>query len=277
MKDIETPDNQNSFVRKLFDCCLCKNNNDLELNDEKDLTSRDNFLLIKAKNELESQFLIFPAGTIREEERDKIQFTKEGLLEFISDLQNLKYEIIYCENNLKISKRNSSIITDKFPLIRCEVIKNKSFFRKVPKIQRLLETMTKPELRKKWDNNIKEYRIIEKINNNSEIIKTIFNRQLAIINENEYYDKRIEIVNNGIYYLFSSSIPDSNNFISLDYDKAINYLNVMIVKQDEENFYFDFFNQIDININLPKNFIESNLPNKTISFFEKYFEFLNIL
>ena len=173
MKDIETPDNQNSFVRKLFDCCLCKNNNDLELNDEKDLTSRDNFLLIKAKNELESQFLIFPAGTIREEERDKIQFTKEGLLEFISDLQNLKYEIIYCENNLKISKRNSSIITDKFPLIRCEVIKNKSFFRKVPKIQRLLETMTKPELRKKWDNNIKEYKIIQKIGNNSEIIKTI--------------------------------------------------------------------------------------------------------
>ena len=51
----------------------------------------------------------------------------------------------------------------------------------------------------------------------------------------------------------------------------------MIVKEDEDNFYFDCYNQVDININLPDKFIETNLPNKTISFFNKYFEFLNTL
>lgn len=85
------------------------------------------------------------------------------------------------------------------------------------------------------------------------------------------------MINNGVHYLYSSSIPDSNNFISLDYDKAINYICLMIVKEDEDNFYFDYYNQVDININLPDKFIETNLPNKTISFFNKYFEFLNTL
>ena len=37
----------------------------------------------------------------------------------------------------------------------------------------------------------------------------------------------------------------------------------MIVREDDKNFYFNFFNQIDINIDLPENFIDTNLPNKT--------------
>ena len=211
-------ENQNSLVQKLFNCCIPKRNEEIELNNEDDSVKLDYSLLAEAKNELESKFSFFPASTIRYEERSKIEFTKEGLLNFIKNLQNLNYENIYNENNIKISKRNSSIICDKFPLIRCELIKNKSFFTKIPKIRKLIDTMKNPELRKKWDNNIKEYKIIDKINNNSEIVKSIYNRQLAIITEKEFYDKRIEIVDNGIYYIFSSSIPDSNNFISLDYD-----------------------------------------------------------
>ena len=275
MDDEENKGNQNSFIQKIFNCCFNHNREDFELKKDEDLTDNQNSLLIKARNELESEFSLFSAGEIREEERETIEFTKEGLLKFILNLQNLNYSNIYDSNNIKISKRNSSFISDKSPLIKCEVIKNKSYFTKVPDIQKIIDAMTKPELRKKWDNNIKEYKIIQKIGNNSEIIKTITNKIFGVIPEKELYDKRIKIINNGIYYLFSSSIPDSTNFISLDYDKAINYICIRIVREDDKNFYFNFFNQIDINIDLPENFIDTNLPNKAKSFFEKYFEFLN--
>ena len=102
-------------------------------------------------------------------------------------------------------------------------------------------------------------------------------RQLPIISEKEFYNKRIEIENDGIYYLFSSSIPENTNFISLDYDKAINFLSLMIIKKDQNRFYFDFYNQDDTIDNINDNFIEYNLPNRILSFFEKYFEFLNVL
>ena len=49
------------------------------------------------------------------------------------------------------------------------------------------------------------------------------------------------------------------------------------IKEDEDNFYFDAFIQVDINIKIPTEFIENNLFNKVNSFFDKYFEFLNVL
>lgn len=273
----ETPQRQDSFISKIFNCCMTRNTLDFEIRDDESITSRENSLLIKSKNELEKEFSLFPASIIREEEQNKIEFTKDGLLEFFSRIQNLNYQNIYEENDIKISKANSSIITDKFPLIRCQISKNKSFFAKVPSIRKVIDTLLNPEIRKKWDNNIKDYRIIEKINNNSEIVKIITNRQPPLITEKEFYNKRIEIDNDGIYYLFSSSIPESTNFISLDYDKAINFLSLMIIKEEQGKFYFDFYNQDDTNDNITDNFIESNLPNKLISFFEKYFGFLNVL
>lgn len=273
----ETPQRQDSFIAKIFNCCITRNTLDFEIRDDESITSRDNSLLMKSKNELEKEFSLFPASIIREEEQNKIEFTKDGLLEFFSGIQSLNYQNIYEENDIQISKTNSSIITDKFPLIRCQISKNKSFFTKVPSMKKVIESFLNPEKRKKWDNNIKDYRIIEKININSEIVKIITNRQLPIISEKEFYDKRIEIEHDGSYYLFSSSIPENTNFISLDYDKAINYISLMIIKEDRDKFYFDFYNQDDTYANISDNFIESNLPNKVISFFGKYFEFLNVL
>lgn len=260
----------------IFNCCFRDTSDDFDLENFDELYNENSFLY-KSKNELDKYFLIFPVGIICDEERKKIDFTQEGILKFIINLQNLNYVKFYDNNNLKISKRYSSDITDKFPLIRCELIKNKSDFKIVPKVPQLIDAMTNPESRKEWDDNIIEYKIVEKLNDNSEIIKMITKKQFDIISEKEFYDKRIGIYKDEIYYLFSSSIPDTNNIISLDYDNGKNYLCVMIVKEDMKNFYFDCYNQIDINTELPDRFIENNFPNKVKIFFEKYFEFLNSL
>ena len=265
------------FLNNLFNCCYRDTSEDFDLINEDEPFYNETSILSKAKKELEKDFSIFPIGIICDEERSKINFTQEGILKYIINLQNLNYENIYYKNNIKISKIDFSDICEKFPLIKCEIIKNKSDFKKIPNIQKLIDAMTNPELRKEWDDNIIEYKIIEKLNDNSEIVNIITKKQFEIIPEKEFYDKRIRIFKDEVYYLFSSSIPDSNNIISLDYDKGKNYLSVMIVKEDKKNYYIDTFNQIDLNIELPENFIDNNFPNMIKNFFEKYFEYLNTL
>ena len=265
------------FLNNLFNCCYRDTSEDFDLINEDEPFYNETSILSKAKKELEKDFSIFPIGIICDEERSKINFTQEGILKYIINLQNLNYENIYYKNNIKISKINFSDICEKFPLIKCEIIKNKSDFKKIPNIQKLIDAMTNPELRKEWDDNIIEYKIIEKLNDNSEIVNIITKKQFEIIPEKEFYDKRIRIFKDEVYYLFSSSIPDSNNIISLDYDKGKNYLSVMIIKEDKKNYYIDTFNQIDLNIELPENFIDNNFPNMIKNFFEKYFEYLNTL
>ena len=265
------------FLNNLFNCCYRDTSEDFDLINEDEYFYNETSISSKAKKELENDFSIFPIGIICDEERSKINFTQEGILKYIINLQNLNYENIYYKNNIKISKIDFSDICEKFPLIKCEIIKNKSDFKKIPNIQQLIDAMTNPELRKEWDDNIIEYKIIEKLNDNSEIVNIITKKQFEIIPEKEFYDKRIRIFKDEVYYLFSSSIPDSNNIISLDYDKGKNYLSVMIIKEDKKNYYIDTFNQIDLNIELPENFIDNNFPNMIKNFFEKYFEYLNTL
>ena len=255
------------FLNNLFNCCYRDTSEDFDLINEDEYFYNETSILSKAKKELEKDFSIFPIGIICDEERSKINFTQEGILKYIINLQNLNYENIYYKNNIKISKIDFSDICEKFPLIKCEIIKNKSDFKKIPNIQQLIDAMTNPELRKEWDDNIIEYKIIEKLNDNSEIVNIITKKQFEIIPEKEFYDKRIRIFKDEVYYLFSSSIPDSNNIISLDYDKGKNYLSVMIVKEDKKNYYIDTFNQIDLNIELPENFIDNNFPNMIKNFF----------
>ena len=271
MKENKNKEEKVSFIQSLFICCS-------ENSEDNDLINKEesyNSIIYRAKKDLENELSLFPIGCIRDEERTKIEFTKDGLLKYILNLQNLFYQNLYNDNNIKISKRNISNITEKVPLIRFEIKKNKSYFKKIPNIQKMIDVMTKPELRIKWDDNLIEYKVYEKLNNNSEIIKIISKKQKDLIPEKEFYDKRIGIYKDRAYYLFSSSIPYSNNYISFDYEMGTNILCIMIIKEDTDTYYFDCFNQIDLNIDFTDNLIKTILPNKAKVFFEEYFEFIN--
>ena len=259
---------EGSIAMTLFSCCFHPKNKEFELD-----TGRN----IKSNSVYENDDSLFPINSIRKEEKDQINFTRIGLIEYIQSLQELVFPVLLEEDNIKISKRNYTEINGKLPIFRIEIKKSKSFFTKVPSIQTLLSAMTNPDLRKKWDNNVKEYKIIEKMKYNSEIIRMVFNKQLAVIPEKEFYDKRINIIEGGVYYLFSSSVPDINYLSVPNLDRAMNYICIMVIKEDDYNFYFDCFNQIDVNIIIPIEFIENNLMHKVRNFFDKYFEFLNVL
>ena len=71
-------------------------------------------------------------------------------------LQNLVFPVIYDENKVKISKRNFTDINEHLPVFRFEITKSKIYFTEIPTILKLVDAIKKPDLRKKWDNNIKE-------------------------------------------------------------------------------------------------------------------------
>ena len=275
MEKKEQTDTEQSFLQKIFTCCIDREQNVFEQENEE--TDIDFLSLGGTKLVFENDLSLIPTNMIRQEEKNKIKFTKNDLVEYIKNLQNLVFPVIYSDNSIKISKRNYTDINEKIPLIRVEIVKHKIYFTEVPTIQQMIKAITIPELRKKWDKNIKEYKIIGKLKKDSEIIRSVTNKQLSIIPEKEFYDKRVGFLMDNIYYLFSSAVPDSMYPSNTLYDRAKNYMSIMVIKEDDDNFYIDCFNQIDVNINIPLEFIEANLLNKVNTFFDKYFEFLNTL
>ena len=275
MEKKEQNDTEQSFLQKIFTCCIDREQNVFEQENEE--TDIDFLSLGGTKLVFENDLTLIPTNMIRQEEKNKIKFTKNDLVEYIKNLQNLVFPVIYSDNSIKISKRNYTDINEKIPLIRVEIVKHKIYFTEVPTIQQMIKAITIPELRKKWDKNIKEYKIVGKLKRDSEIIRSVTNKQLSIIPEKEFYDKRIGFLMDNIYYLFSSAVPDSMYPSNTLYDRAKNYMSIMVIKEDDDNFYIDCFNQIDVNINIPLEFIEANLLNKVNTFFDKYFEFLNTL
>ena len=264
---------EESFVQKIFGCCFERNNNELEIENEE--TNRELGFLGRSKMVFDNELSLFPENMIRPDEKNKIKFTKDELVEYIKNLQGLVFPIIYNDNTIKISKRNYTELNQKNPLIRCEIVKHKIYFTDIPTIEKMINIITNPQLRKKWDKNIKDYKIIGKIKRDSEIIKTVTNKQLSVIPEKEFIDKRVGIFKDNVYYLFSSSVPDDIFQSNGNYDRAKNFMSIMVIKEDDEDFFIDCFIQIDVNIDIPIEFIEANLLNKVKTFFDKYFEFLN--
>jgi hypothetical protein len=266
-EEMEIPE-EGSIAMKIFSCCFQPKLKESELESERGFQSKQIY---------ESNDYLFPLNIIRKEEKEQIKFTRVGLIQYIKTMANLVFPVLFEESNIKISKRNYTEINGNLPLYRFEVSKQKIYFTQVPSIQSMLNAMINPELRKKWDKNIKEFKVIEKLKNNSDIIRIVSNKILAVIPEKEFYDKRYIASEGGVQYLFSTSVPDSSYLNTPNIERGTNYICAMTIKEDEDNFYFDCFNQIDVNINIPIEFIEDNLLRKVRNFFDKYFEFLNVL
>ena len=263
-----------SFFRSL-NCCGSKEESKNELTFPKAESNNFKFKL-NAQNISDNLFLIFPINYIRDDEKSQIKFTKDGTLDFINNLQNSIFIPKNTEKNIKISFLDSSIFSKNFPVIRCEIETPKIFFKKELNTYEIINAMTNPELRKKWDTELKLYEIIEIINENTEIIKYIVQKQWGTIAERVFYIKRWKFNSEGgICYCFSSSIPEDLFNENDDPLRGNIFFEVMIVKEDNENYIIDFFRQVDIGIKIPQDFLENNLYEKMYNFFEEFLNFLN--
>ena len=228
------------------------------------------------QEELDDFFSLLPAKYIRPEEKGKIKFTKEGIIEFVYKLQLLEFINKFEQDGIKISIRDNSELNKENCIYRIEMEMKKSFFRNgIPTIKELVSAFKDPIKLKRWDDIIKEYIILEKISDKTDIVKVITNEQFNMIPEMEYIDKRICFFDEGQFYGFSSSVPDSIFPISDDIIRAEKIMRILVIKEDKNFFYFDIFSQVDIKMYIPQTNLLMNLPMKIKEYFEKLVSYFN--
>ena len=265
-----------SFFQNL-NCCNSKEEPGTEVLLQKD-ESKDLKFYLQVQKRLDSLFPIFPISYIRDDEKSEMSFTKDGILQFINDLQNSEYILKSSQKNLKVSFLGSSVISKNFPVIRCEIETPKIFFKRNLKNSEIINAMINPEIRRRWDTDSKEYKIIEKINENTEVIKHVVKTQWNTIGERVFYNKVCTFNNEGdICYSFSSSVPENLFNENGDPVRGNVFLEVMVVKEDKENFVIDFYNQVDIKMKIPQEFLDKNLFVKIYEFYEGFLDFLNTM
>jgi len=260
-----------TFIDKIFSCCMHQPQN------EEDNEIKSNVQSIKNSINFDYSNLIFPKKYIRQDEINKITFTDEGIKNFINDLISLNYVEKFKNEDLKISELEYSIINQNIFNLRCEAIKPKSLFKnKVPSLKEIRDAIYIPEQRLEWDKNTKSIDLLEQIDDKTVIVQSITQKLLAFISERELIEKRYEYyIGDNQYYNFASSVPDELYPPQSEPVRCTSYISVFIIKEDENNFIFDSFNQIDIKMNVPQNLITISFPIKMKEFFNKLIEYIN--
>jgi hypothetical protein len=265
-----------NILTKVFYCCSGLKENSPELLFE--MEDLDNMNNINNKNNTDEINNTFPmlSKYIRQDEKNKIKYSKKGILDFIQYLQKEEYSKKYESDNYAISIKDSSKLSKDSLLIRYEAkIDKKLFISEVPKINEIFDAIKNPYKNLRWNIYNKEYIIIQNINENVDIAKKITVKLMNIIPEKEFYNKRIYFINEGIIYFFSSSIPDDIYPPKDENFRAINYFEIYIIKEDNSYYWFDIFQQIDIKMSIPQTFLMLNLPEKLTDYFDKLINFFN--
>ena len=223
---------------------------------------------------LSNSAMIFPSNTYRKDENDvALNLTKDKIIDIINYefLESEEYKIFYNKDNLILSSKDSSFLTQKFPLIKMEYKIPKKDFNKDIGIEHIVNTLKDSKKRMLWDDNIKEMEIIEEFEN-SYIIHTSYNKPVFFISERDIMEKKVEFYFNNKYYSYSSSVSEELNKKykeNEDILRIFNYMSVYIIEADKDNFYFKSLNQLDYKMNVPNTIMNITLPMKIINWYKK--------
>ena len=260
---------------KMIYCCL-PNKDELEIDiQNKHVREIDN-MNYKNDEEIDGVLSLFPSIYIRDDERMHLKFSKEFIIKYLSELSQKNFINKYQDKLINLSILEKNELSSNTPVIRCELVWQKSLFKqRVPTLEQFVYPILIPDLRAKWDKNFKQFELIRTINKNTHIARIVSTYQLTQIPEREFYDKRTHFFDNGIFYYFSSSIPDNLFPPKEEPVRVCNYLGALIIKEDNENFYIDSFNQVDIKMNIPEVLIVMSFPWKMKEFFDSLVELFN--
>ena len=268
------------FISQFFCCNIFSNSNKrkkIQIKDEElsiaDFT--DSFCSSSTSSGgLSNSAMIFPSNTYRKDENDvALNLTKDKIIDIINYefLESEEYKIFYNKDNLILSSKDSSFLTQKFPLVKMEYKIPKKDFNKDIGIEHIVNTLKDLKKRMLWDDNIKEMEIIEEFEN-SYIIHTSYNKPIFFISERDILEKKVEFYFNNKYYSYSSSVSDELNEKykeNEDILRIFNYMSVYIIEADKDNFYFKSLNQLDYKMNVPNSIMNITLPMKIINWYKK--------
>ena len=265
---------------KLLCCCLCskKNKKKEKLLEGEELSdaefSDDLSESSTSSGEILNTSMVFPSKVYRKDEKEiSLNLSKEIIVE-ITNKEFLicnNYKIFYKKDGLILSSKESSLLTNKFPLIKMEYKISKSEFKKNINKEDIINTLKDIKNRKKWDENIKEIKIIEEYDN-SYLIHTSYNKPIFFISERDILEKKVEFYFNNNYYSYCSSVSHELNEKYKENKNVVrifNYISIYKIEEDENYFYFKSLNQIDYKMNVPNNLMNITLPIKIINWYKK--------
>ena len=265
---------------KLLCCCLYskKNKKKEKLLEGEELSdaefSDDLSESSTSSGEILNTAMVFPSKVYRKDEKEiSLNLSKEKIVE-ITNKEFLicnNYKIFYKKDGLILSSKESSLLTNKFPLIKMEYKISKSEFKKNINKEDIINTLKDIKNRKKWDENIKEIKIIEEYDN-SYLIHTSYNKPIFFISERDILEKKVEFYFNNNYYSYCSSVSHELNEKYKENKNVVrifNYISIYKIEEDENYFYFKSLNQIDYKMNVPNNLMNITLPIKIINWYKK--------
>lgn len=107
--------------------------------------------------------------------------------------------------------------------------------------------MYKPELRIKWDTSVKKTEKIQGDDFNY-VIHNHMHSPIFFISERDTLEKRVQFNYGELFYSLSTSVNDSLKAPDPKVIRCKTLINLYIVSQDEEHYYFISFNQLDIKV-----------------------------
>ena len=218
---------------------------------------------------LEEENSIFPQKYMNLTETSpdfKSIFTKEKMIKFIEDLINDKtsFTPLINKNGFDIYiKESGSIFSSQFPMIKMYYkIPKSSFTRQNVTVKLIDEYMNDPEKRLKFDNTIRAYKIIERVNTEVYLLHYICKSPMIFVSERDVVDKRYDFYEGDVYYDFSSSTKD--DLIPLDENivRITDHCSVCKIFEDNEGFNIISITQVDTKFNLPPTVMNTQLPTR---------------
>ena len=261
-----------SFFSKLFSCCIpeqdqTEGNTNLNLHtterakatpvqrEEPEMTEKPEEKKEQPTNDFMETSVdpqLFPKKYIRPDEESTITFTKQGILSFIDILKGLSYEEILNKDGLVLSlRKEGSPLKSDVMLTHSTYSLPKQSFEKAPTLEQYVKCAFDVDERKKWDDSLQLLETLEKFDSGAMLIHGMSKRQMNVFCERENYEKRYSFIQDGVYYQFGSSVPDELYPITDQAVRVTLYLNILMIQEDEANFYFDAYGQVDIRLNMP--------------------------
>jgi len=224
---------------------------------------------------LEEDNTIFPQKYMNLTESSpnfKSIFTKEKMINFIEELINDKtsFTPLVNQNGFDIYiKESGSIFSSQYPMIKMYYkIPKSAFTRPNVTVKLIDEYMNDPEKRLKFDNTIRAYKIIERINKEVYLLHYICKSPMFFVSERDVVDKRYDFYEGDVYYDFSSStkddlIPSDENIV-----RITDHCSICKIFEDNEGFNIISITQVDTKVSLPPAVINSQLPSRYKSWYD---------
>lgn len=221
---------------------------------------------------------LFNINWYREGEYEIMEYSKRSIIalhDYIFEDEKKIFREFYNKENIILSINESGSIFSEKAVIRMYYKFEKNKLPNNTSIQDILEYTTYTNVRTKWDNQLKIYKVIEGDEKEKCIIQNWMKSPIFFMSERDILDKKIDFYENGILYTYESSVNDNYYEIPKDVIRITDFIFLTSITQNENEFIIRTINQVDYKMNSPNSLLCTTVSTKIPTWYQKCFEAMN--